>query len=112
MTNGDNLPNPSEVDAGNIIKPSLEELSEDHRRAYEEQKKACEDKELEDFLGNFKKDLYGNIAPVGEIKFPPLHVEQVKPSVSTTDGDQPRQIPWSGTWVSHREGTGWTILIG
>jgi len=65
MTNGDNLPNPSEVDAGNIIKPSLEELSEEHRRAYEEYKKAREEKELQDFLGNFKKDRQGNIAPVG-----------------------------------------------
>src|SRR3954466_14367376 len=84
MTNGDNLPKQSELDAGNIIKPSLEELSEDHRRAYEEYKKAREEKELQDFLGNFKKDRQGNIAPVREIKFPPLHVEQVKPSVSTT----------------------------
>ena len=83
MTNGDNLPNPSEVDAGNIIKPSLEELSEDHRRAYEEYKKACEE-ELQEFLGNFKKDRQCNVAPVGEIKFPPLHVDQVKPSMSTT----------------------------
>ena len=77
MTNGDNLPNPSEVDAGNIIKPSLEELSEEYRQAYEEYKKAHEEKELQEFLGNFKKDRQGNVAPVGEIKFPPLHVEQV-----------------------------------
>ena len=47
-------------------------------------KKAREEKDLQDFLGNFKKDRQGNVAPVGEIKFPPLHVEQVKPSMSTT----------------------------
>ena len=55
MTNGDNLPNPSEVDVGNIIKPSLEELSKEHRRAYEEYKKAREEKELQEFLGNSRR---------------------------------------------------------
>jgi len=67
-----NLPKPSEVDADNIIKPNLEELSAEHRQAYEEYKKVREEKELQEFLGNFKKDRQGNITPVGEIKFPPL----------------------------------------
>jgi hypothetical protein len=40
------LPKPSEVDADNIIKLSLDELSADHRQAYEEHKKAHEEKEL------------------------------------------------------------------
>jgi len=40
------LPKPSEVDADNIIKPSLDELSADHRQAYEEYKKAHKEKEL------------------------------------------------------------------
>ena len=79
-----NLPKPSEVNADNIIKPNLEELSAEHRQAYEEYKKAREEKELQEFLANFKKDRQGNITPVGEIKFPPLQTEQVKPSVSTT----------------------------
>jgi hypothetical protein len=78
------LPKPSEVDAGNIIKPSLDELSADHRQIYDEYKKAREEKELQEFLGNFKKDRQGNITPIGEIKLPPLRDEQVKPSVSTT----------------------------
>ena len=79
-----NLPKPSEVNADNIIKPNLEELSAEHRQAYEEYKKAREEKELQDFLANFKKDRQGNITLVGEIKFPPLQVEQVKPPISTT----------------------------
>ena len=41
-----NLPKPSEVEADNIIKPNLEELSAEHRQAYEEYKKAHEEKEL------------------------------------------------------------------
>ena len=39
---------------------------------------------MQEFLAKFKKDPQGNITPVGEIKFPPLHDEQVKPSVSNT----------------------------
>ena len=77
-----NLPKPSEVNADNIIKPNLEELSAEHRQAYEEYKKAREEKELQDFLANFKKDRQGNITPVGEIRFPPLQAGQVKPAVS------------------------------
>ena len=72
------------MDADNIIKPNLEELPTEHRQAHEEYKKAREVKELHEFLGKFKKDHQGNITPLGEIKFPPLQAEQVKPSVSTT----------------------------
>ena len=61
------IPKPSEVDADNIIKPSLDEMLVDHRQVYEE----------------YKKDRQGNITPIEEIKFPPLQAEQVKPSVST-----------------------------
>ena len=78
------LPKPSEVDADNIIKPNFEELSAEHHQAFEEYKKAHEEKEMQEFLAKFKKDHQGNIAPVGEMKFPPLHDEQVKPSVSDT----------------------------
>jgi len=77
------LPKPSEVDADNIIKPSLDEISADHRQVYEEYKKAREEKDLQEFLAKFKKDRQGNITPIEEIKFPPLQTEQVKPSVST-----------------------------
>ena len=84
MTGSDKLPKPAEIDADNIIKPNLEELSAEHRLAYEEYKKAREEKELQDFLGNFKKDRQGNIAAIGEIKFPPLHDNTAKPAVSTT----------------------------
>jgi hypothetical protein len=49
------LPKPSEVDADNIIKPSLDEISADHRQVYEEYKKAREEKDLQEFLAKFKK---------------------------------------------------------
>ena len=78
------LPKPSEVDADNIIKPKHDELSVDRRQAYEQYKKVHEEKKLEEFLGNFKKDRQGNITPIREIKFPPLQAEQVKPPMSTT----------------------------
>ena len=50
------LPKPSEVDTDNIIKPSLDEISADHRQVYEEYKKAREEKDLQEFLAKFKKD--------------------------------------------------------
>ena len=90
-----NLPKPSEVGTDNIIKPGLDELSDEHRQAYEARKKQREEafealkkkreeEDLEAFLSSFKKDRQGNITPVEEIKFPPLQAEQVKPSMSTT----------------------------
>ena len=75
------LPKPSEVDADNIIKPNFEELSTEHRQAFEEYKKAREEKEMQEFLAKFKKDRQGNITSIEEIKFPPLHNEQVEPAV-------------------------------
>ena len=84
MSGNDKIPKPSEINADNIIKPNFEELSEEHRQAYEEYKKAREEKEMKEFLAKYKKDRQGNITPVGEIKFPPLHDEQVKPSISNT----------------------------
>ena len=77
------LPKPSEVDVDNIIKPSLDEISADHRQIYEEYKKAREEKDMQKFLAKYKKDRQDNITPIEEIKFPPLQAEQVKPSVST-----------------------------
>ena len=53
------IPKPSEVDADNIIKPSLDEISADHRQVYEEYKKAREEKDLQEFLAKFKKDRQG-----------------------------------------------------
>ena len=38
-----NLLKPSEVDAENIIKPGLDELSEEHRQAYDMRKKQREE---------------------------------------------------------------------
>ena len=82
-----NLPKPSEVDADNIIKPGLDELSDEHRQAYEARKKQREEafealkkkreeEDLEAFLSSFKKDRQGNITPVGNVNFPPLIDEQ------------------------------------
>ena len=82
-----NLPKPSEVDADNIIKPGLDELSDEHRQAYEARKKQREEafealkkkreeEDLEAFLSSFKEDRQGNITPVGKANFPPLIDEQ------------------------------------
>ena len=82
-----NLPKPSEVDADNIIKPGLDELSDEHRQAYEARKKQREEafealkkkreeEDLEAFLSSFKKDCQGNITSVGNVNFPPLIDEQ------------------------------------
>ena len=82
-----NLPKPSEVDADNIIKPGLDELSDEHRQAYEARKKQREEafealkkkreeEDLEAFLSSFKKDRQGNITPAGNVNFPPLIDEQ------------------------------------
>ena len=49
------LPKPSEVDADNIIKPSLDEISADHRQVYEEYKKAREEKACRSSLQNSRK---------------------------------------------------------
>jgi hypothetical protein len=74
MSGNDKITNPAELNANNIIKPNLEELSEEHRQAYETYKKAREEK-LQEFLAEFKKDRQGNITSVEEIKLPPLHDE-------------------------------------
>ena len=70
------------MDDGNIIKLNFEELSAEHRQAFEEYKKAHEEKEMQEFLAKFKKDRQGNITSIEEIKFPPLHNEQVELAVS------------------------------
>ena len=88
-----NLPKPSEVDADNIIKPGLDELSDEHRQAYEARKKLREEafealkkkreeEDLEAFLSSFKKDRQGNITPAGNVNFPPLIDEQDMITVS------------------------------
>ena len=59
MSGNDKIPKPSEIDADNIIKPNFEELSKEHRQAYEEYKKAREDKEMQELLAKFKKDRQG-----------------------------------------------------
>src|SRR4051812_2405241 len=77
----------AEINADNIIRPSLDELSEEHHQAYEAIKKQRqeqrmeayealmkqrEEEDLQVFLANFDKTCQGNITPVGEIKLPPL----------------------------------------
>ena len=63
----DELPSSTEVNANNIIIPSLEELLKDHRQAYEAYKKVHEENELYDSLAKFKKVRQGSITPFGDI---------------------------------------------
>ena len=83
----------AEISTENIIRPSFDELSDEHRQAYEAfekqrdeafeaLKKQRKEEDMQAFLANFNKDRQGNATPVGEIKLPPLPVEPVKPSVS------------------------------
>src|ERR1041385_3381952 len=85
----------SEINTDNIIKPSLDDLSDEHRQIYEEFKKQSdeahealkkqrEEENLQAFLGNFSKGRQGHATPIGEIKIPPLPVEPTKPNVSAT----------------------------
>ena len=96
---GDNIPRPSEVSTENIIKPSLDELSEDQRQHYEawnkqrqaqmrEETKANmrkqEEEDMKAYLANYSKDRQGKTTPLGEIKLPPLG-KTAEPSVSERD---------------------------
>ena len=73
----DKIANPGEVSTDNIIRPAYDELSDEHRQAFEGMKKKCEEEfkalrekqeaaDLEAYLANFKKDRQGVIAPVKE----------------------------------------------
>ena len=95
---------PSEVNAENIIKPTLDELSEDQRQAYEDYmkkrqaqldaiekkrkedyealRKKLEEKDTENFPVNYKKDRQGVFTPLGKPKLPPVISDLAEPSVS------------------------------
>ena len=94
MSNG-KIPQPSKISADNIIRPSIDELSEDQRQAFEALKKQCqkeveallrkkEEVDTEVFLATFKKDRQGTITSTGEVKLPPLLSKPTEPSVSTS----------------------------
>jgi hypothetical protein len=91
------IPQPSEINAENIIKPSFDDLSEDQRQAYEALKKQRQQKREEEFLAqakkeeeedaeaylaSFKKDRQGSATQLGEIKLPPILSKTAEPSVS------------------------------
>jgi hypothetical protein len=100
------LPQPSEISAENIIKPSFDDLSAEQLEAYEalkrkrqEQlealekqrkeefealKKRQEEEDRETFLASFKKDRQGGATSLGEVKLPPLLGDPAEPSVSTS----------------------------
>ena len=83
----------SNITTDNIIKPTLEELSEDERQgliAWRKQrreefevlqwKRDEEDEEL--YLASFKKDRQGVISPIANLEYVPLNVDINKPAVS------------------------------
>ncbi|KAK1668451.1 hypothetical protein QYE76_056610 [Lolium multiflorum] len=100
------LPQPAEISAENIIKPSFDDLSAEQLEAYEalkrkrqEQlealekqrkeefealKKRQEEEDRETFLASFKKDRQGGATSLGEVKLPPLLGDPAEPSVSTS----------------------------
>ncbi|KAF0935206.1 hypothetical protein E2562_031153 [Oryza meyeriana var. granulata] len=56
---GSKIPKPGDISTDNIIKPSFDELSEEHHQAYEAYKKKREEEEMDRFLANFNKDHQG-----------------------------------------------------
>ena len=97
MTN-DKIPQPTKISAKNIIKPSFDEISEDHRQAFEALQKQRQDQlraeneakmkkqaeyDMEVFLAAFDKDRHGKITPPEEIKLPPLPASSTEPAVSS-----------------------------
>ena len=85
---------PAEISLENIIRPAFDELSAEHRQAFEDMKKQREEEfkalrekqeaeDLKAYLASFKKDRQGVIAPVKELKLPPMVINSDKPSVST-----------------------------
>ena len=88
---GNKIPKPADISTDNIIKPSFDELSEEHRQAYEAYNKKRDEEEMDRFLANFNKDRQGNITAVGDITFPPLHSKE-KIEIPTSDPFTPEQI--------------------
>ena len=91
MTNSKN--DASNITTDNIIKPTLEELSEDQRQgliAWRKQRKEEfealqrkrdeEDEEL--YLASFKKDRQGMISPITNPEYVPLNIDISQPAVS------------------------------
>ena len=73
-----NLSNPSDVDASNIVRPTVDELSAEDRQAYEAFIKDCEEesirrkaKEIEEkcqwYLSHFSKNRKGDISKDKEV---------------------------------------------
>ena len=100
------IPQPAEVRAKNIIKPSFDDLSAEQCQDYEawkkegqEQldtlekklkeefetlKKQQEEEDMKSFLSGYKKDRQGVTVPVGENKLPPMLRIRAEPTVSLT----------------------------
>jgi hypothetical protein len=76
MSGGNKIPKPADISTDNIIKPSFDELSEEHRQAYEAYKKKRDEEDMNRYLANFNKDRLGNITAVGDITFPPLQSKE------------------------------------
>jgi len=88
------IANPGEVTADNIIRPTFDELPDDHRQAYEaiknkrqeeinalrkqqqekleELQREKEKEDMEAFMATLKKDRQGTITSVGEARLTPL----------------------------------------
>jgi hypothetical protein len=77
MSGGNKIPKPADISTDNIIKPSFDELSEEHRQAYEAYKKKRDEEDMNRYLANFNKDRLGNITAVGDITFPPLQSKEL-----------------------------------
>ena len=81
----------SEIHLKNIVMVTLEEVSEDARKAFEEHQKIAEERreaakarQLPEFLACFKQDRQGVVTQVKQAVLPPLNDKtEVIPNVST-----------------------------
>jgi hypothetical protein len=84
----------TEISDKNIVMASFDDVTEAARKAFEERKKAREEKEMQEFLACFTKDRRGSITQIKEPVLPPIDSEkevrtaQVShPSTSVTPED-------------------------
>jgi hypothetical protein len=91
------IPQPAEISAENIIRPSFDDLSAEQHEAYEAlkkqrqekrqeefmaQQKKREEEDMEAYLANFKKERQGSAIQLGEINLPPVLCKSAESSVS------------------------------
>jgi hypothetical protein len=77
-TMADGKVNLSKIDSRNIIIAKPDELLEESRKAFEEELKATEEKEMQALLSCFKKDQQGGVMQIQGVVFPSIECKSIK----------------------------------